>query len=152
MITKKNITKTAFISVICSSLSLQAASIGNPTGSLEFKTQVALACGITINTASGGINFDGTSGANDAAFTVYSNSKEGAATVNFTSITPTTNISSKGGYFKVNSGADQNWPTDFTTSVTSGDTQTVSAHVPVPLSEIEAGEAKVTTTIEIKCS
>lgn len=149
---KKNIV-LASLTALGMTSSLSAVTVGDPSGSLEFKSTVAPACGITVgvNDGTGEINFGGNTNASNAKFTVYSNSIEGAANVEFGDITPSTNITNQGGFFKINDGDNKLWTANFIVPVISGEEQIVSANVPTVANEIEAGAASVTTTIAVSC-
>lgn len=152
---KKSIPSIVLLSTLVSSISINAADIGIGTGNLEFKTTVAPACGVTIdnNDLTGGINFGGNHDTNgDIKFVVYTNSISENADISFNNIVPSNNIDGKNGYFKIDQDVHPNWPADFITTVKNGDEKSISAHVPPDENLIQAGEAKVTTTLTISCS
>ena len=143
-------TKTKYISVLFAVISHSTLNANQ----LEFKSIVDPICGITINNNEneGEINFGNSNDALSAKFVVSSNSINGAAKVNFTSITPSQNIINKNGYFKINQGDNKVWSNDFEIDVKNGEIQEVSAYVPSEKKDITAGEATVTTTIIVGCS
>jgi hypothetical protein len=156
---KKRITSLVLLSTLVSSIALHAANnIGNPSGTLTFNATVIPACGVTINgnEGLGGINFDTDNTQANAKFTVYSNSKTNDTEVEFINTTPTDNIKDKDGRFKIydtqSEIASIGWKDNTSTKVNTATLYNVSAHIPHPSNEIEAGEAIVTTTLTISCS
>lgn len=151
---KKNITSVVLLTIL-SSASVQAIDTVT-SGKLEFTRTIPQACGIQTpanDDFKGGINFEGDTTEDKAKFTVHTNTSA-QADITFDTIIPSTNITGKGGYFKINQDPTQKkWNSEnFTIQVNSGELQEIAAFVPVAINEIDAGDASVSTIITVACS
>lgn len=118
---------------------------------LTFSTTINTVCGVEISDESGKIGFVDKVANDRASFKVLTNSKQGFSKVNFTNINKSENIKNEDGKFALANGTEIYWNQPQTINSNHGETQTVSAYINKNSNEIIAGDATVTTTLEIEC-
>lgn len=118
---------------------------------IVFTTEIEPVCGLEILKSNGSINFSDTKAIDEAEFLIRTNNDNKTAKVKFTSIVKSKNIINENGYFRVNNNENFYWNNKRELAAEDESIQKVSANIDKPSNEIEAGEASVSTVVEITC-
>jgi len=118
---------------------------------LNFTTKIDSVCGIEITKNTGSIDFDDKTSNNQATFKVKTNSKQGYSKVKFSNISKSENIQNENGLFIINDSTNIDWSNPQTTNIKHNEEQKIIAKINKNSNEIIAGDARVTTTLEIEC-
>jgi len=118
---------------------------------IVFSSDIKPVCGIEILKPNGNINFRGINIVDEAKFLVRTNSLTNTAKVNFTNIVKSQNIINENGYFKLNKRHYYRWKNLKELTIQKDLEQTVSAHINKNSNQIEAGEASISTILQISC-
>lgn len=129
-----------------SSPSIQAHSI-----KASFTTEINKTCGLEIIQPLGNINFLDTPSQNGAQFIVRTNNKKKKHKVVFEKFDKSNNLKNENGYFLLNSKKKIVWDNGSSVSVKSGSVNNITAHIDKSSKQIQAGIARVITTLELQC-
>ena len=117
----------------------------------SFSTSIQKVCGLEIIKSSGSINFLDTNKIDEAQFIVRTNGKNKKTKVVFSRFTVSDNIKKENGYFLINKKKLVSWTKLSSVAIKNGQLQNVTAHINKSSSQVQAGDAKVITTLELIC-
>lgn len=142
----KNLILTTLVASSLTSVSLFAKS-----KTLNFSSNIEKVCGIEIVKSQGSIGFKDKASNSRALFVIKTNGSSDTAKVKFSNIKKSDNIQNEKGYFMVN-GKKVNWDNPQVISANKNFGQDVGAFIDKNSSSIRAGEASISTTLEIECN
>jgi hypothetical protein len=132
-------------------LSINASVINANNKQLTFSTKINTVCGIEINDTVGSIEFNDKVSTDSASFKVKTNSNQGYSKVSFSNINKSDNIQNENGIFKINNTIDIDWNSPQEINIDHNKEQIVIAKINKNSNEIIAGEASISTILEIEC-
>lgn len=118
---------------------------------IVFTTEIEPICGLEILKPNGNINFNDSKINDEAEFLIRTNNTSNYAKVNFTNIVKSKNIINENGYFKINNSEKFYWNHAKELLVQNEILQKISANIDKNSNQIEAGEAAISTVIQLKC-
>lgn len=118
---------------------------------IVFTTEIEPICGLEILKSTGNINFKDSKNIDEAEFMIRTNYRNKSAKIRFNNIRKSKNIISENGYFRINNQENIYWNNQNNLVAKNAELQRISANIDKNSNQIKAGEAIVSTIIEINC-